>query len=85
MCSQHRADLDIGVSISSKARTHATPHTFRHAAAVLQLRNGRDLVSLQHVLERNNTTTTRRYLEVLKDEDLEDKSTRTSPLNNWRL
>jgi integrase len=85
MCSQHRADLDIGVSIGGKVGIHATPHTYRHAAALLQLRNGRDLVSLPHTLAHHDIPITRRHLEALKDEDAEDKATRTSPSDNWML
>jgi integrase/recombinase XerD len=71
--------------LAQKVGIHATPHMFRHTAAILHLKNGMDLVSLQHLLGHNDISTTRGYLEALKDEDVEDKARRTSPSDNWRL
>lgn len=71
--------------LADKVGVHATPHMFRHTAAILHLKNGMDLVSLQHLLGHNDISTTRGYLEALKDKDVEDKARRTSPSDNWRL
>jgi len=73
------------VRLADRVGVHATPHMFRHTAAILHLKNGMDLVSLQHLLGHNDVSTTRGYLEALKDEDVEDKARRTSPSDNWRL
>jgi integrase/recombinase XerD len=63
----------------------ASTHAFRHTAAIEHLRNGMDLVSLQHLLGHADITTTRIYLEALSDEDIEARAKRTSPADNWRL
>lgn len=62
-----------------------TTHAFRHTAAVTHLRNGMDLVSLQHLLGHADITTTRGYLTALADEDVQQTAMRTSPADNWRL
>lgn len=66
-------------------RSKVSPHRFRHTAAINHLRNGMDLVSLQHLLGHASVVTTRGYLEALRDEDVEQKARRTSPSDNWRL
>jgi site-specific recombinase XerD len=71
--------------LAEKAGVHATPHMFRHTAAVTHLRNGMNLVALQHLLGHADITTTRGYLTALADEDVEAISQRTSPSDNWRL
>jgi site-specific recombinase XerD len=62
-----------------------TPHKFRHTAAVNHLRNGMDLVSLQHLMGHAEITTTRGYLDAIGDERVGDIARRTSPSDNWRL
>jgi integrase/recombinase XerD len=73
------------VRLARKAGVDATPHAFRHTAAINHLRNGMDLVSLQHLLGHADITTTRGYLSALADEDVEQAAQRTSPSDNWRL
>jgi site-specific recombinase XerD len=63
----------------------ATPHQFRHTAAIEHLRHGMDLVSVQHLLGHEDIATTRGYLDALNDEDVEERARRTSPVDNWRL
>lgn len=71
--------------LSERAGFHASPHRFRHTAAVNHLRNGMDLVSLQHLLGHADIGTTRQYLNSLRDSDVQRTAQRTSPSDNWRL
>jgi hypothetical protein len=50
---------------------------FRHTAAILDLKNGMDQVSLQHLLGHSDISTTRGYLEALKDEDAGNRARQT--------
>jgi site-specific recombinase XerD len=67
------------------ANVHASPHMFRHTAAISHLRHGMDLVSLQHLLGHESLEITQVYLTALSDEDVERQAKRTSPADNWRL
>ena len=60
-------------------------HQFRHTAAIERLRNGMDLVSVQHLMGHESIEVTRGYLEALNDQDVEERASRTSPGDNWRL
>lgn len=71
--------------LADKAGVHATPHMFRHSCAINHLRNGMNLVALQHLLGHSDITTTRHYLTALADEDTQRVAERTSPSDNWRL
>ena len=73
------------IRLAERAGVQATPHAFRHTGAIQHLRNGMDLVSLQHLLGHSNISTTRMYLTALADEDVGKKAQRTSPSDNWRL
>lgn len=73
------------IRLAARAGVTATPHAFRHTGAIQHLRNGMNLVSLQHLLGHNDIATTRRYLTALADEDVEKQAQRTSPADNWRL
>ena len=64
---------------------HVHTHQFRHTAAIERLRNGMDLVSVQHLLGHESIAVTRGYLEALTDQDVEERAQRTSPGDNWRL
>ena len=76
---------NIIVRLAARAGITATTHAFRHTGAIEHLRNGMDLVSLQHLLGHNDIATTRKYLTALADEDVEKQAQRTSPADNWRL
>jgi len=73
------------VRLADRAEIHATPHMFRHTAAVCHLKNGMDLVSLQHLMGHSDIQTTRGYLDAIADEDVGQTAQRTSPADNWRL
>ncbi|MHB9132354.1 MAG: tyrosine-type recombinase/integrase [Armatimonadota bacterium] len=55
-----------------------SPHTFRHTFAVMYLRNGGDVFSLQKMLGHTDLTMTRRYAE-LSQTDVIEKHRQFSP------
>lgn len=55
-----------------------SPHTFRHTCAVMYLRNGGDVFSLQKLLGHTDLTMTRRYAE-LSENDVCEKHRKFSP------
>lgn len=57
-----------------------SPHDFRRAAALLMLRNGIDLVSLQRLLGHSDLSVIQRYLKQTQD-DLAEAHQRASPVN----
>lgn len=59
-------------------------HTFRHTAAILYLRNGGDLFTLQNMLGHANLETTRRYASSLGIEDLIRVHAKASPVDNMK-
>lgn len=63
---------------------HVHPHRFRHTAARLFIRNGGDAFSLQRLLGHEGLETTRRYVE-LEREDIEKAHERASPVDHWGL
>ena len=66
--------------VSSAIR--CSPHTLRHYFAQAQLRNGIDVYSLSRLLGHTDIKITQRYLQGLKDEDVVERSIKTSPLMN---
>lgn len=57
-----------------------SPHTCRHYFAQCQLRNGIDVYSLSRIMGHSNISITQRYLNSLRDNDIVERSVRTSPL-----
>lgn len=71
--------------LAETADIHASPHMLRHTSAIEHLRNGMGIVSLQHLLGHNDISTTRGYLDALRDDDVQQTAQRTSPSDNERL
>lgn len=63
---------------------HVHPHRFRHTAARFFIRNGGDAFSLQRLLGHEGLETTRRYVE-LEREDVERAHARASPVDHLDL
>lgn len=57
-----------------------SPHTIRHYYAQFMLRNGFDVYATSRLLGHENITTTKRYLQSLKDEEIVSMSIEKSPL-----
>jgi site-specific recombinase XerD len=61
-----------------------SPHTLRHSAAVIFLRNGGNLFALQKMLGHTSLEMTRRYCE-LADVDVKRAHLTASPVDNLLL
>ena len=61
------------------------PHTFRHTAAIIFLRNGGDSSILQYMLGHSSFEMTRRYLSTLGERELVAAHKKASPVDNMRL
>ena len=60
------------------------PHRFRHTFAIQFLRNGGNILELQHVLGHEDLGMVKNYVQ-LAQLDLENAARRSSPADNWRL
>jgi integrase/recombinase XerD len=58
-----------------------SPHTFRHTFAILYMRNGGDLLTLQKLLGHKSISITTRYVNLLP-EDVKREFAKFSPLDN---
>jgi len=67
--------------IGKKAGIHLSPHALRRTFATLSLQNGMDIVSLQTLLGHSSLETTRRYIQWL-DSDLLEDHRKHSPADN---
>ena len=81
------ANLHIFNQIEEKAGIRdirCSPHTARHYYAQTQLKNGLDTYSVSRILGHENISITKRYLQSLKDKDIIELATVTSPLMNLK-
>lgn len=81
------ANLHIFNQIEEKAgieNVRCSPHTARHYYAQTQLKNGLDTYSVSRILGHENISITKRYLQSLKDKDIIELATVTSPLMNLK-
>lgn len=81
------ANLHIFSQIEEKAgikEIRCSPHTARHFYAQTQLKNGLDVYSVSRILGHENISITKRYLQSIKDKDIIELATVTSPLMNLK-
>ncbi|MCE5221639.1 MAG: tyrosine-type recombinase/integrase [Clostridium sp.] len=71
-----KSNVDSGIRCS--------PHTCRHYYAVTSLKNNLDLYSLSVNLGHSDVSVTSRYLKGLKDKEIVEMSSKTSPLSNYK-
>jgi site-specific recombinase XerD len=65
--------------IGKAAGVKAHCHKFRHSCAIIFLRSGGSLATLQHMLGHTNVTTTMRYLTALNSDDVINSHRAHSP------
>lgn len=71
-----------GDKANVRSDIRCSPHTCRHYFAQCQLKNGIDVYSLSRIMGHSNISITQRYLNSLRDNDIVEKSVKTSPLMN---
>lgn len=74
-----------GKEADVRKEIRCSPHTCRHYFAQAQLRNNLDIYSLSRILGHENLTITKRYLQSIQDDDIVQKSIKTSPLSCLKL
>ena len=79
----HTALFDCGKK-AGVTGLRISPHTFRHTFAVMYLRNGGDVFSLQKLLGHSDLTMTRRYAE-LSETDVIEKHRQFSPADAFGM
>jgi len=62
-----------------------SPHTFRHTAATLSIKNGGDLFQVQSMLGHTTLAMTRRYAASLQSEAAAEAHKKFSPVDNLKL
>lgn len=73
-----------GERANVRKEIRCSPHTCRHYYAQAQLRNGLDVYSVSRLLGHENITITKRYLQSMQDEQIVERSVKTSPLMNLK-
>lgn len=66
---------------SEKAKVKVTPYDLRHTFAILYLRNGGNVFTLQETMGHTDLRMTQRYLAISQD-DMKDQHTKATPLQN---
>lgn len=69
--------------LSRRCDIHISPHMLRRTFATLSLKAGMDVVHLQALMGHHNLETTRRYIQLL-DEDLINEHHEHSPIDNLK-
>lgn len=69
-----------GVAAHVNEQTRCSPHTCRHTFAQMCLKNGIDIYTVSRLLGHENLSTTKRYLQSMKDDIVIDMALESSPL-----
>lgn len=71
-----------GQKANVRSDIRCSPHTCRHYFAQSQLKNGIDVYSLSRLMGHGSILITQRYLNSMLDDEITERSVKTSPLMN---
>ena len=71
-----------GEKANVRSDIRCSPHTCRHYFAQCQLKNGIDVYSLSRIMGHSSILITQRYLNSMNDNDITERSVKSSPLMN---